>query len=72
MQKGIKITKENQKSLMSKFSKDDAEELFPIGYWLIADFGDDETFDTLTEDTFNELFVIAGEILNGFSAIQRR
>lgn len=70
--KAILITKENQNTLMGHFARSDQEDLFPIGYYLITDFGNDEYFDTITVEMFNQLFNNDGAIKNGWIAISRK
>lgn len=71
--KAVKITAENQQFLASRFGvePDDYTDMLPIGYWLVTDFGNDDTFDTLTEDMFNHNFIVGDTLENGFVAVER-
>lgn len=71
--KAIKITADNQQLLASRFGVDvdDYDDVLPLGYWLVTDFGNDETFDTLTEDMFNHNFIVGDKLENGFVAVER-
>lgn len=65
--KGIFITEGNRDTLASKFQVDkDDPDLLPIGYWLVTDFGNDETFETLTVENFTMIFSIVGSLKNGW------
>ena len=71
--KAIKITKDNRQLLASRFNVDvdDYDDVLPIDYWLVTDFGNDETFDTLTEDMFNHNFIVGDTLENDFVAVER-
>lgn len=62
--KGIVITDKNRDVLASRFmvEPDDKTALLPLGYYLVTEFGNDETFQTLTEDAFDASFT-KGEML---------
>lgn len=68
MPKACTITDKNQKALASKFLVDDADipDLLPIGYILVTDFGNDETFETLTQVNFDRNYLKAGDLKNEF------
>jgi len=72
--KAIKITETNIDTLASKFSipADDKEDRLPIGFWLVASFGEDDyPIDVVTETALNEKFTLGEEIKNGFFALTR-
>jgi hypothetical protein len=71
--KAIKITKDNRQLLASRFNVDvdDYDDMLPIGYWLVTDFGNDDTFDTLTEDMFQHNFIVGDTLENDFVAVER-
>jgi hypothetical protein len=71
--KAIKITKDNRQLLASRFNVDvdDYDDVLPIDYWLVTDFGNDETFDTLTEDMFQHNFIVGDTLENDFVAVER-
>lgn len=68
--KGIVITNDARLMLMSRYNVpiEDVEQ-FPLGYIMVADFGDNGEFryeGVLTETRFNELFVKGKALMNGF------
>lgn len=69
--KAITITKENQSMLGQRFDVEplDYPEALPIGYILVTDFGNDETFEVLTAQKFGITFTITNDLDNGFVAI---
>lgn len=69
--KAITITERNRPMLAGRFmvDKDDWDDMLPLGYHLVTDFGNDEKFDTLTTDNFNKFFVANLPIENDFIAI---
>ena len=67
MIKAILITVENQSSLASNYSTvEEVEEQLPVGYYLVADFGNEDTFDVVSADEFANLFTVTGPINNGY------
>lgn len=58
--KAIKVTEKNIDFLASRFNilPDDKEDRFPVGYYVVTDFGNDETFDVVSEAVFLAKFVI--------------
>ena len=68
MKKGIKISSENFRMLADRFrvEDDDIPEVLPLGYWLVTDYGNDDNFDTLTVELFEERFIKGGGIDNGW------
>lgn len=70
--KAIKITEDNRASIGASYTTiDEPEEQLPVGYYLVADFGNDETFDLISVETLNSSFVIVGELENGYIQIER-
>lgn len=71
--KAIKITEKNVDYLCSKFGVDtiEKEERFPLGYYAVTDFGNDETFDVITEAKFQSHFIVTEpELKNGWIGVQ--
>lgn len=67
--KAIEITEKNIDFLASRFGIPnlDKEDRLPIGYILVTDFGNDETFDVITKQRFGTYFNLTNEQLdNGF------
>lgn len=52
--KAIRITLANRNMLATRFNVTDPHEQLPIGYILVTDFGNDETFSVLTPAKFEE------------------
>jgi len=69
--KAIKITVENRSMLAGRFGREDTNEL-PVGYWLVTDFGNDETFETVTPARFAALFTVGETLKNDFVDIERK
>lgn len=72
--KAVKITTENQSYLIGRFSNGeiDVEDIFPIGYWLIAPFGEEADypeFSTVTQTQFENWFDVGEKLENGFVAV---
>ena len=72
--KGIIITAANQSMLLNRFTTALDLEQLPIGYILVTDFGNDDTFEVLTTAMFNANYeVVPGEPLqNEFFAVDRK
>lgn len=70
--KAIKITSGNQSSLVGSYETIEDESQLPIGDYLVTDFGNEETFEIITNDVLNDLFVIVGELKNGYIQIERK
>ena len=70
MFKGIKITDANRTMLASRFDIEDAEDELPAGFWLVTNFGNDETFDVIAQGLFDQTFVIIEDIKNGFKHLE--
>lgn len=67
MIKAILITESNQSSLGSSYaSVEDVEEQLPVGYYLVTEFGNEETFDVLTAEEFSSTFNVVGKINNDY------
>ena len=70
--KATKITPENVDMLASRYGVEDVEDVLPLGFYLVAEFGVDEHFDVLTPSNYELLFTEIGEIRNGFVAVEAR
>lgn len=73
--KAVLITTINRPMLAARYlvDVDDYDDMLPIGYYLVTDFGNDEKFDTLTTDNLNALFDIGPELENnGFFEVTRK
>jgi hypothetical protein len=66
--KAITITPANRDMLASRFTvyKEDYDDMLPLGYILVTDFGNDEKFDVLTKLAFDYFFIVGEKIQNGF------
>lgn len=70
--KAIYITTANRPMLMQRYNQIE-EKFFPLGYWLVTDFGDENMdFSLLTSDKLDELFDRGPAIQNGFIQITRK
>lgn len=69
--KAIFITKTNRDFLASRYrvNEEDLDLRLPLGYYLVADFGNEDNYDLLSESIFNSMFIKTGEIDNGWSSI---
>lgn len=58
--KAIQITAKNIDYLVTKFAVDplDKADQFPLGYYAVTDFGNDETFEVVTPAVFTEKLTI--------------
>lgn len=70
--KAITITADNVNMLANRFAVEDVEDVLPLTFILVTEFGNDETFDVLTKARFDELFLEGDAIDNGFHAIEAR
>lgn len=74
--KAIVITKQNQQFLMSRYSVNVFDtDLFPIGYIMVTDFGDngDRPFEgVVTQEMFDSLYVRGEDLQNDFFAIIKK
>jgi hypothetical protein len=66
MKNGIVITRENRNMLLGRFTTALDVEQLPLGYILVADFGDEDTFEVMTTTVFNNHYVVNSIIENGF------
>lgn len=67
MIKAILITENNQSSLGASYSTvDDVEDQLPIGYYLVTEFGNEETFDVLTTEEFSSTFNVVSALKNDY------
>jgi hypothetical protein len=66
--KAIQITSTNRVELATRWNVEEADydEVLPLGYWLVTDFGvntiEDMPFETLTEAKFTTYFTIIAPI----------
>lgn len=74
--KAIKITADNRNMLANQFNHpdrpievEDHNDMLPIGYWLVCDFGSEIDYDLLTDGGFNEHYVLGEKINNGWYAV---
>lgn len=72
--KSILIDEDNRKMLGSRFDvePEDFDDVLPLGFHLVAEFGNDETFDVVVKSTYEELFEEGDKLENGFVAIEAR
>jgi hypothetical protein len=71
--KAIEITKDNREMLMSRYGSSDLEE-FPIGYFLVAEFGDNgdpRLIGVLNYDNFIAQYVVGEALKNGFYSVTK-
>jgi hypothetical protein len=71
--KAIKITDRTIDYLVTKFAVDplDKNDQFPLGYYVVTDFGNDETFEVLTEGNYLAyLTVTEPELKNGWVGVR--
>lgn len=69
MEKAILVTLDNKNELQGKF---ESEMPISSGYYLVAPFGRDLSFDLLTPAKFNELYTKGRTIENGFFVALRK
>jgi len=69
--KGIYITKENQTKLAVQYGIDidDADDLVPVDYILVADFGAEYMNGALTQSGFDSLFVKGQALENDYFVV---
>jgi len=70
--KAIVITTGNRDMLIGRYNIDNKDEQLPLGYILIADFGNDDTFEVVTPALFTQTFTKVTDIENGFFSISRK
>lgn len=72
--KGILITEKNRGTLASRFVVEafDQDEVLPLGYIMVTEFGNDETFSVLTTVNFNAEFEKTGvDLKDGWFEVRR-
>lgn len=72
--KAIKITEKTIDYLVTKFAVDpeDKADQFPLGYYVVTDFGNDETFEVITEAVYLAKMVVTDpELDNGWIGVSR-
>lgn len=74
--KGIVITQSNQQLLMSRYMVNVFDtDMFPIGYIMITDFGDngERRYEgVITQELFDSLYVRGEDLKNDFFAIVKK
>jgi hypothetical protein len=71
--KAVIITEKNTDFLCTRFGIVDVGDQFPIGYILVTDFGNDETFSVLSPVNFDLEFEQTGTtLLNDFFEIRAK
>lgn len=72
--KAILITTENVNMLASRYNieTEDKEDLLPLEYILMTDFGNDDWYDVLSPPVFDANFQWGDRIENGFNIITRK
>lgn len=72
--KGILITKDNVDMLVGRYAieAEDKEDLLPIGYILVTDFGNDDWYDVLSEGVFEANYEWGDAIGNEFKVVTRK
>ena len=64
--KGIVITPQNQNTLLGSYTTALDLEQLPIGYILVTDFGNEDTFETLTPEEFALAWTVGETLQNGY------
>lgn len=72
--KAVLISSTNRDLLASRFETAlDKEDQLPIGYFLVTDFGNDETFEIISATNFDSLFERTGvDLKNDFFEVRLR
>lgn len=72
--KGILITKDNIDMLAGRYNieAEDKEDLLPLEYILVTDFGNDDWYDVLSPPVFDASFEWGDPIGNGFKIVTRK
>lgn len=72
--KGILITTTNIDTLVSRYNieAEDKEDLLPLEYILVTDFGNDDWYDVLSPPIFDANYVWGDPIDNGFKIVTRK
>lgn len=72
--KAIIITTENRNMLGVRYEvePEDYDDVLPIGYILVAEYGDHMPFETVTQEVFDQKFInLNVPLLNGFFSVMR-
>ena len=70
--KAIYITQRNRPMLMQRYNQIE-EKFMPLGFWLVADFGDDNMdFSLLSTENLDKDFTRGPAIENGFIQITKK
>lgn len=70
--KAIKVKDKNQNKLASLFNMDDFEGLIEPGYWVVTEFGNEETFFVLSDEKLKADYDVVRPILNDFVEIRKK
>lgn len=70
--KAIKITETNQSKLAALFNIDDFEGLIDLDFWLVTEFGNEETFFIISLEKMKEEYQVVRPILNDFVEIKKK
>lgn len=72
--KGILITATNIDMLVSRYNieAEDKEDLLPLEYILVTDFGNDDWYDVVSPPVFDANYVWGDPIDNGFKIITQK
>jgi hypothetical protein len=72
-EKAILVTNANVEQLNNRFQNDGTGVPAAVGYYLVAQFGQDGAYEMLSAATFNEKYEMGEPLNNGFfEAIRRR
>lgn len=64
--KGIVITPQNQNILLGSFTTALDLEQLPVGYILVTDFGNEDTFETLSPEFFAANYTVGATLLHDY------
>ena len=69
--KAIYLTSANVGAVAARYliKEEEYQERLPLGYYVIADFGNEDYFDVVTEAKFNIFFTKTGDIDNGWISV---
>lgn len=72
--KGILITATNIDMLVSRYNieTEDKEDLLPLEYILVTDFGNDDWYDVVSPPVFDANYVWGDPIDNGFKIVTQK
>ena len=72
--KAIKITTKNRDILASRYTieKEEYEDRLPLDFYVVTDFGNEETFDVITQEALDRVFNVGVTLENGWLEIVRK